>query len=1122
MRLTTTLLVFSALAACFLPFAAAVQHTHNTRFASRSPKRTTHKSANAQVIAQRQHHVHRDLVDLCLNLEAAAIAPILHILDPLAANIRLCLCINDLNIFLDSDVGILLGSILGGKDSLLAKIKLLINTSPQSVSCTFPTHSHKLCVSGQPCAFECDPPYVQVGKECACPPPKIECNGVCGDFPHGCSSAVPQKPRRELGPITSYAAAKAVCTPGQIVCGIPGHEGTKDFECVDTSRSLDSCGGCIEQHGFSDGPSSPNGIDCGHLPGVVASYCSESRCVITQCRSGWHLDAKRGECVKISAGIAGRSAGSRMNKATKRSDFEVETAIDSELAADLDAYVLLVLNLCNTSQALSAAPTSPHAPDISTPNINHLYYTNSVLVAAIEVLNSPTVVTFVANLNTVVNVNALAVNAFDQCACTGSLGSLHDDLIIVLNASLALQDWCGTHRVVKPSDSTDSSSIPNTSSVPIRIGLDHALRALGVASRNSHIDVYGLGSLTPPTNNLLNSVGLGPANVRPRFQEQTPAKLDPELFGKTKILVDTVVALKTCDPNLPPAHPSDPPVGQLPPANDNLINAILEAVDNLLNSHTVSSYIGNIDTVISVNQLVESVLESCDCVGDLGIAGLIEYLVAVTEAALDIQHWCSQNPVVVPGPYTSTISRPHPTGTPTPSSTGVTPSSSPIPPSPTNSQDPTTIVIDIDLNALLSNLGLDPITGGGLLGLGGLLDGLLAPINTTVNSSTTTSPDLQVDSGLLVQIQGLGALALTIQSGSAALPTAPANSTPIVGGTLPSGSVPIDSNLVTSILQATLDLCTSGTAGDLLLNLQLLADINTLVHSSLTGCNCVGLLGLGGLVTDVENLLAAVLNVQTYCSSHPVVVPTDPHTSALPSPTRVSGNMPTQTPSTGADLLDTVINLDLGDLVSALTLGLTTSTNVNITADLGDLLSGLVGIIVQIQDHSTTVPPTPTITSAVPTTSAPTTSPPTLSQGLINELVQAVADLLNLTLGSTTMADILASVNGLLDLGSLLGESVDHCECVSSLGLEALEHDIDVLLNALLTLHLWCEHHQASDSTGGQPDTIKIDTHDLLAALGLDNALQVKGDIPELGLSGVVDPLLNGLGLGGVRRWLLN
>ncbi|KAG6860318.1 hypothetical protein C0995_012714 [Termitomyces sp. Mi166 len=1125
MRIGPTLLV-SALVAWFFPFITLAHDVHHSRSGSLTAKRATHKNFTPEVIAQRQYHVRRDLIDLCLNVDASAVAPILQLINPLAANIRLCLCVKDLDIFLNSDIGVLLGGLLGSPDGLLTKLKLL---------CNFPTHSHRLCVAGNPCAYECDPPYVKEGDKCICKQPLTECNGVCAYHPHGCSSAAPRKQLRETSSITSYAAAVAICKPGQTVCGIPGREGTKDFECIDTRTTLDSCGGCIVQHPFSDGPAAAKGVDCGRLPGVITSNCSDYRCEITQCRSGWHLEAKRNECVKVPAYTGRYSIGSRMKKASKRNRLEVETVIASELASQLNEYGLLVLNLSDTSRATSTALTSLQpASGSSTPSIDQAYYVNTAVAAALYTLRSPTVVALVANINSLVNVNALALNAFEGCRCIDTLGlhSVYDDLIAVVNAGLSIQNWCHNHPVGVPSNSTNTITVPNTSDAPITIGLDDVLNALGIASRNSHIDVFGLGpSLTGTTNSLLNGLGLGPANVRPRsLAPLSTTALNPDLLNMTKALVDAVVILKNCDPNLPPPQPSSPaqPPNLLPgkpPVDYNLINTILQATYNLLNSHTVSTFVGNIHTLVDVNSIVADTLRSCGCVDGLGLGGLLENLTTVIDAALGIQDWCTHNPVGVLSPPSTSLLIHDPTSTPTlsiPSGPSAT-----SPPSPPNSQD-TTVIVDLDLNALLSSIGLGSTSGGNLLGLNDLLGGILAPITSTSPGSAATgiiNTGNLVDSTLLSQIQALVNLTLAIQNGSAALPPAPPNST---GDPLP-GSVPVDGNLVTGIVQATLNLLNSGTVGELLYNLQVLVNVNALAQSSLAGCGCVDQLGLTELVKNVGALLAAVLNLQSWCAGHPVVVPSNPHTSSLPTSTTVSGHTPSltpglapiPTPGPNSHLLDLVIDLGLGDLVSALTLGLT--SNVNATADLDDLLNILVGVVVQIQNHSTSLPPASTTTSVLPAVAAPAIpdplgSPLPLTQGVINNIVQAVAVLLN----STTTADLLTNVNALLNLSGLLGGSMDHCGCIDSWGLHALEDDLNALLDALLTLHTWCQYHPRGndlDRPGSGSDTIKIDAQDLLAALGLDKALQVKGNVTGLGLSSLVNPLLHGLGLGGIRRW---
>ena len=50
-------------------------------------------------------------------------------------------------------------------------------------------------------------------------------------------------------------------------------EGTNSFECIDTTSSLESCGGCL-----SDG----TGVDCTSLPGAASFGCVQSVCEVWQ------------------------------------------------------------------------------------------------------------------------------------------------------------------------------------------------------------------------------------------------------------------------------------------------------------------------------------------------------------------------------------------------------------------------------------------------------------------------------------------------------------------------------------------------------------------------------------------------------------------------------------------------------------------------------------------------------------------------------------------------------------------------------------------------------------------------------------------------------------------------
>jgi hypothetical protein len=135
MRLHITLFLTTLLAS--LQFSAYA-HRLNKRGEQRSQK-------PAQAIQSRQHHVKKELIDLCLSTNALAVLGLGSIANPFLAGLDLCLCLKvnrsssfsakesilrfaaqDLNVFLESHVGVLLSNLLGGKSNLLAKLHLLV------------------------------------------------------------------------------------------------------------------------------------------------------------------------------------------------------------------------------------------------------------------------------------------------------------------------------------------------------------------------------------------------------------------------------------------------------------------------------------------------------------------------------------------------------------------------------------------------------------------------------------------------------------------------------------------------------------------------------------------------------------------------------------------------------------------------------------------------------------------------------------------------------------------------------------------------------------------------------------------------------------------------------------
>lgn len=98
----------------------------------------------------------------------------------------------------------------------------------------------------------------------------------------------------------------SLCPTGETACPIPGsknfesfthsHNQIADFlsakggyECIDTSLSLESCGGCA---------SVGQGRDCTAIPGAVGVGCGGGECIIFSCEHGYSLSLDGTECQK--------------------------------------------------------------------------------------------------------------------------------------------------------------------------------------------------------------------------------------------------------------------------------------------------------------------------------------------------------------------------------------------------------------------------------------------------------------------------------------------------------------------------------------------------------------------------------------------------------------------------------------------------------------------------------------------------------------------------------------------------------------------------------------------------------------------------------------------------------
>ncbi|KAI4524958.1 hypothetical protein K525DRAFT_291240 [Schizophyllum commune Loenen D] len=451
---------------------------------------TTHvKSKTSRIVASRQHIprtlANRDLIDICASVDLEAV---LHLLPPLVdiptLDGKICLCIDDLDIFLSTYIdATVLSTILKGP--LKAALALLINTDPTRAQCPpVPPHASRVCKVDDPCGIQCDKGYTRHGNVC-CPP-------------SGCPSAALTRPnkRRLSSRVTTYEEAQKTCSARESVCGIAGHEGTLDFECVDTTSTLDSCGGCVTPHGFPAASVQSSGVDCAALPNVVEVGCKASKCVVNRCKDSFVPSSDGGRCVSVAAKRQ-LDLGSLGN-----TDVDSTTTLDSSIASDLYTAIDLIVKL---GDAHSQTTTPSDVDDLI----------DATLKATGALLGSDTVSGLVDATNDLLAKTNAAVAGLTTCNCADNLLAIVLDIVLKLN--IVLGDM-SKGPVTSPAPPGTSPSNPSPVKTPnggdIMLDLDPLLTELGLGGllNVGTIDIQGLGpGLSALVQGLLNALGLGPA-----------------------------------------------------------------------------------------------------------------------------------------------------------------------------------------------------------------------------------------------------------------------------------------------------------------------------------------------------------------------------------------------------------------------------------------------------------------------------------------------------------------------------------------------------------------------------------------------------------------------------------
>ncbi|KAF8347548.1 hypothetical protein F5887DRAFT_956286 [Amanita rubescens] len=455
-------------------------------------------STSTQTLARLQYHAPRAIIDTCIALNANTSLKTADNAPSLASALSdTCLCLKDLDLYLRSnnDIQTLVKEL--GINTVIDLLLDIIN-SPDSRQCSAPPpHARRTCTTDDPCHWSCEDNFTREGDVCVCSPPKTMCNGVCSETCAIVPSSLPRVKRKER--ITTLAQANATCKASETVCGIPGREGTLDFEC-------NSCGGCMSAHPFAGEPQ-PFGKDCSQLSNALEVQCTNRSCVVHRCKEGFEPSETQRACIR-----------SRMKKIRKRQEPFTTSGVvyaDSRLRGQLVTIFNLALKLKQDYVLLSSSDV-----DIV---YKHRFAKDSVyllLQSLANVLTSPDVASLVINTNALLESTFALDKRFKSCECVDDLG-LHNlvaDTDSLLAATIDLNRWLASNSlgtVVTPGATNNSSSehatVNETANLPIVLDLSGLLDQLGLGSIKSDLTIGGLDSGTNAlVNSLLDSLGIGP------------------------------------------------------------------------------------------------------------------------------------------------------------------------------------------------------------------------------------------------------------------------------------------------------------------------------------------------------------------------------------------------------------------------------------------------------------------------------------------------------------------------------------------------------------------------------------------------------------------------------------
>ncbi|KAJ7182715.1 hypothetical protein C8R43DRAFT_11326 [Mycena crocata] len=511
---------------------------------------------SARSLSSLQHHHQPRLIDLCIDIPSIAV----NILSLLGVNVEACVCLKDLDLYLQTTDNVTL------KNSAIAEVDALIGAAPNGGNCTvLPAHAHRACTNATPCRFLCDTGFTLTPKldACVCSPPNVICNGQCGPPTAGCgASAVARSVRSRETRITTLEHAQKICGPKKTVCGVAHPKSELDFDCVDVTRDFDSCaysfilffvflrqhfllgGGCVTAHPFQPKSGVPTGTDCGRISNALEVSCQESKCVVQRCMSGF---AVRGdECVPSSQKVVHRS---KMHK--QRRDLNLGI-IDLSLGSSSMSTPMIASSMVPSMAAVMAATSAISNMSMpSSPVSQHVV----VLLGIIRITLGSDETTLCDNVNLAVNETQDAQTALASCGCSSTLGGLGPALASLLNGLLGLQSAC-------------AGGVPPTVPGPpscLNVNLSKVVCGLLPSVYIGPLILCGLSGLLGPdlidtVQKLLNGLGIG---QMPPATSCVPGSSAPDALPPAAMNVTTLppAATNTTTNTTTPPTTVDPSAG---------------------------------------------------------------------------------------------------------------------------------------------------------------------------------------------------------------------------------------------------------------------------------------------------------------------------------------------------------------------------------------------------------------------------------------------------------------------------------------------------------------------------------------------------------------------------------